>query len=141
MGVGGITLPLAGCTDEESSETDGSVDADDSNSGGSGSDGSDSESDDREDDRSGLEIVEHQFYEDEFQAGVEGIVANNTGDTLDYVEVKGWFYNDEGTQIDDSMDNTENLEDGQEWAFDVMLLQADPEEVADYELEASDSPF
>ena len=140
IGSGGIAPPFAGCAEEETDEAEGSVEAEDSGEDESESD-SGSEEGDEGDSEGGLEIVEHQFYEEEFQAGVEGIVANNTGNTLDYVEVKAWFYDEDGTQIDDSLDNTENLEDGQQWAFDVILLQAEPEEVADYEIEVSDSPF
>lgn len=86
LGVGGIALPLAGCTEEGTEEAEGTVDAEDSDENGSGSDSGSGDGGDSS--GSGLEIVEHQFYEDQFQAGVEGIVANNTGDALDYVEVK-----------------------------------------------------
>ena len=142
-GVLGTGIFAAGCTEEEeSSEAEGSID--DGNGGDSGNgeeSGENGGSDGSEGGGDGLEITEHEFYEEDFQAGVRGIVQNNTGETLDYVEVKAWFYDDEGVQIDDSLDNTENLQEGGEWRFEVMLLSAEPGDVADYEVEASDSPF
>ena len=136
-----ITVPIVGCTEEEAESAEGSVgDGDENGNAENGNDGSSDESSSNNS-GGGLEIVNHEFYTEDFQAGVRGKVANNTGDTLDYVEVKVWFYDEEGTQIGDSLDNTESLDDGTEWAFDAMFLGDDPETVADYEIEVSDSPF
>lgn len=89
----------------------------------------------------GLEILEHSFYEDDFEAGVEGIVANNTGDELSYVEVGVVFYNEDDQRISDSFTNTTDLTDGEEWVFDVPLLGADAEDVDSYNIAVTDSPF
>lgn len=86
-------------------------------------------------------MLEHEFYEEDYSAGVEGVVANNTGGELGYVEVGVVFYNSEGQRIDDSFTNTTDLPDGEEWVFDVMFLGDDAGEVDDYSIAATDSAF
>lgn len=89
----------------------------------------------------GLEFVEHELIEDDIgNARVEGIVANNTGDELDYVEVGVELLDDENRRIDDSFTNTTDLADGQEWVFEVMTT-TEYDEVADYNITVVDSPF
>ena len=138
MGVGMIAASIAGCSEEDVDEAEGSVDAEDSDDGnsdsGSNDDGDDSSSSD-------LEIVDHGFFEEDYQAGVRGTIANNTGEALDYVEVRAIFLDDSGTQLESSIDNTQDLAEGREWAFEVLMLESEPAEVADYEIEVSDSPF
>jgi len=99
------------------------------------------EDEDVESTRDGLEILEHEFYEDDFSGGVEGVVVNNTGEEIGYVEVGVVFYNEDGQRIDDSFTNTTDLGDGEEWVFDVLLIGADPEDVDDYNIAVTDSPF
>jgi len=99
------------------------------------------EDEDVESTRDGLEILEHEFYEDDFSGGVEGVVVNNTGEEIGYVEVGVVFYNEDGQRIADSFTNTTDLGDGEEWVFDVLLIGADPEDVDDYNIAVTDSPF
>lgn len=155
------TALVAGCAgdDEEGGDsTDGSGGSDSSEDAGEESedDNGDDESDDEPDDvdpeaaledesvdstRDGLELLEHDFYAAEFEAGVEGVVVNETGGQLDYVEVTVVFYNAEGQRIDDSIANTTDLPDGEEWLFDVPLIGSEPEDVDDYDVAVADSPF
>jgi hypothetical protein len=71
---------------------------------------------------------------------VEGVVANNTGDQLDYVEVGVVLYNEDDQRIGDSFTNTTDLPDGQEWVFEVLLTE-DAEDIADYTIAVTDSAF
>jgi len=99
------------------------------------------EDEDIESTRDGLELLEHELYEDDFSGGVEGVVVNNTGEELSYVEVGVVFYNEDEQRVDDSFTNTTDLPDGEEWVFDVMMLGTEPDEVADYSIAVSDSAF
>lgn len=87
----------------------------------------------------GLEILSHEFVEDDYSAAIEGAVANNSGDRQNYLEVSARVYNADGQQLDTYFTNTTDLDDGVEWAFEVMVL--DYEEVEDYDIRVSDSPF
>jgi hypothetical protein len=98
------------------------------------------EDDDIESTVDGLEILEHELVEEEFSVAVEGVVANNTGDELGYVEVGVVAYNAEGQRIDDSFTNTTDLPDGEEWAFEVLLTE-DAEDIDEYSIAVTDSPF
>jgi cobalamin biosynthesis protein CobT len=98
------------------------------------------EDDDVESTVDGLEILEHELVEEEFSVAVEGVVANNTGDELGYVEVGVVAYNDEGQRIDDSFTNTTDLPDGEEWAFEVLLTE-DAEDIDEYSIAVTDSAF
>lgn len=124
---------------------DGEESADDGGDGGSEDGGVDPEEaleeEGVESTRDGLEILEHEFYQEDFSAGVEGTVRNDTGEELSYVEVGVVFYNADGQRIDDSFTNTEDLGDGEEWVFDVMFLGNDPEQVDDYNIVVTDEPF
>lgn len=158
------TTLMAGCTGETddggSSGGDGNDESEEStgneSENGSGSEseeeGGDSEeeeadaqdvleSEDSESTTEGLEITEHELYEDDFTAGVEGVVANNTGDELGYVEVGVVFYNSDDQRIDDSFTNTTDLPDGEEWVFDVMFLGDEPSDIDHYTIGVTDSPF
>lgn len=151
--AGASAALLAGCAggeddDNTSNGNGGSTDngnGNGQNDGGNGGDDIDSdealEDDDVESTREGLEILEHEFYEEDFSAGVEGVVANNTGEDLDYVEVGVVFYNEDGQRLDDSFTNTTDMPDGEEWLFDVPLLGGDAEDVDDYSIAVTDSPF
>lgn len=116
--------------EEENGEDDGEdVDPDDA-----------LENDDIESTVEGLEILEHELVEDEFSVSVEGVVANNTGDELSYVEVGAVFYNADGQRVGDSFTNTTDLPDGQEWVFEILTTE-DAEDIDDYSIAVTDSPF
>lgn len=98
------------------------------------------EDEDQESAVEGLEILEHELVEDEFSAQIEGVVANNTGDELGYVEVGVVLYNADDQRIGDSFTNTTDLPDGEEWVFEVLLTE-DAEDIEDYTIAVTDSPF
>ena len=69
-----------------------------------------------------------------------GVVANNTGTTLDYVEVGVVVYKADGQRVEDWFDNTTDMPDGEEWLFEV-LLESEVEEIEEYTIAVTDSPF
>ena len=87
----------------------------------------------------GLVIEEHEYSEDEFSGSVEGIVENTTDEQKDYVEVRVRAYDADGNQLDNYLDNTTDLQAGGTWAFEVMIL--DYEDMEEYDIQVSDSPF
>ena len=150
IGMTGAVGAIAGCTGDEQGEEDSGTAEASENGDGEEEETEDEpeidsdealEDEDIESTREGLELLEHEFYEDEFSGGVEGVVANNTGEELSYVEIGVVFYNDEEQRIDDSFTNTTDMNDGEEWVFDVMLISAEPDEVEEYSIAVSDNPF
>jgi hypothetical protein len=83
---------------------------------------------------------EDELVEDDFSTQVEGVVLNDTGEELSYVEVGVTFYDDEGRRIDDFFTNTTDLADGEEWVFEVMTT-ADPDDIDDYTIVVTDEAF
>ncbi|MFC6906249.1 FxLYD domain-containing protein [Halalkalicoccus tibetensis] len=154
------TALLAGCTGDDEEEDDADLDdaeaeaaEDEDGNGGDEEeegDGGDEEDDidpeealedeDTESTVEGLELVEHELVSDEFSAQVEGVVANETGEELGYVEVGVVLYNEEEQRIGDSFTNTTDLPDGQEWAFEVLLTE-DADDIDDYDITVTDSAF
>lgn len=88
----------------------------------------------------GLEITEHELVEGDFGVSVEGVVINDTGRTLEYVEVGVVLYNADGQRIGNSFTNTTDLPDGEEWAVEVLLAE-DAEDIEEYTIAVTDSPF
>lgn len=86
----------------------------------------------------GLVIQEDKLVEeDEFNTYIEGIVENTTDEAKDYVEVQARVYDADGNQLDSYIDNTNNLQAGGTWAFEVMVL--DPEEMEEYDIAVTDT--
>lgn len=154
-----FTLGIAGCVADEEGPGDedtgepgdggGGEEDNGSDTGGEtdGDDGSDDkdadevlEDEDQESAVGGLEILEHEIVEDDMLPTIEGVVANNTGGSLDYVEVGVVLYNGEDQRINDSFTNTTDLPDGEEWAFEVMLTE-DVADIDHYTIAVTDSPF
>lgn len=151
----GLVAGLAGCSsseDDSGDEAEGAADGgSDGNDEGGSADGGDSDSGDETteteaetettEESGSLEIQEHEFYEEDFSAGVRGILQNNTGETKDYVEVTVEFYDEDDVKLEDGLDNTEGLDPEGQWQFDAPYLGDDPSDVDRYEIEASDSPM
>lgn len=112
MGAVGVAA-LAGCTDEDGPSSSGEA------SGSSGQD---------------IEILSDEWYEEGYNAGVRGEIKNVSGDELSYVQIEANFYDDGGAKIGDGMDNTSDLPADTVYKFDVMYMDTDAENVADYEL-------
>lgn len=88
-----------------------------------------------------IEIVEHEISQGgEFEPiSVEG-VARNTGDSqLSYAEIRVRFYDSEGTLLESSIDNINDVDPGQQWRFEVVYPGMDGEEVAEYDIAAGTS--
>lgn len=109
-----------------------------SSSGGSNGSGNGSESESESSSGGGLEITEHELTTDDFSSYIEGVVVNNTGSEQSYVELEAEVYNSDGQKIGTPFTNTQNLADGGEWAFELMLT-SDSEEIDEYELSVTDS--
>ena len=96
------------------------------------------------DDEDALELIEHELVveDDDFleEVSIEGVVANNSDEQVDYVEVRARIYDEDDRQLDQYFTNTSDLGAGREWAFEIMVLE-DAEDVADYDIAVSDSPF
>lgn len=139
-----MSMSIAGCGTESSSDTsggdandDGGNDNGDDSSGNSTTDGGDSGGDGG----GGLEILEDEYYEEDISAGVRGTVVNNSDSEVSYVGVQAEFLDSEGTRVGEGLDNTTDLAGGQEWDFDTVALDADAEEIDSYNIEVSDSSF
>ena len=144
------TTTLAGCAGDEATDTDsGNVDT---TSGGGGDTTPATEATQTppptttaapETTQSGgaLKLLTHDTYEKEYTQGVKGEAKNVSGSVLGYGEIKVVFLDSEGTQVGESLDNVTDLKAGRTWAFDCPYLGSDWSTVANYEIEASDSPF
>jgi len=115
------TITIAGCAGDDEETT---VEGENGGNGGG----------------EGLVIEEHELVEDDFSVQIEGILLNDTGEEQSYIEIRSTVYDEDGVRIDDFFTNTTDVPDGERWRFEVAVLE-DAEDVADYELEASTSPF
>lgn len=120
----GIAASLAGCGDDTDYEAQGGDDDD-------GSDGSEQK----------LEILEHEMVrEDEGtdyeSLTIEGRAENVSDSRLDYTEVQARFYNEQGDQIETGLANTNDLDAGATWAFEIMYvgMGEDARAVAEYDI-------
>lgn len=140
----GITA-LAGCTSDEPDDADtgdtGDSDTATQDTGSAGTSNSQETQEQTEEASGGLKIKNHEWYEEDYSAGVRGTAVNNTGDELGYVGVEVIFLDADGAQLENGLDNTTDLPDGREWKFDAMFLGSDSSVVEDYEIEISDSAF
>lgn len=82
-----------------------------------------------------VEILSHQWFEEEYSAGVKGTAKNVSDETLDYVEVSVVFLDDDGAQLDSNFTNTTDLAAGRKWKFEVQYF-GDANEVSNYEISA-----
>ena len=128
---------VAGCTDDDDTE----FEEGDTNGNGNGS-GNGNGNEDDELTEGDVEILEHELVveEDEFieEVYVEGIVQNNSGERLDYVEVTVRIYDEDDNQLDSYFTNTTDLDDGGTWAFEVMIFE-ESEDIASYDIAVEDT--
>ncbi|MCL7416356.1 MAG: FxLYD domain-containing protein [Halalkalicoccus sp.] len=83
----------------------------------------------------GLTITDHEFV---FESGYTGSTvrgtAENTGSTrISSAEVRVRVYNGDGQQLGLYLASTTDLDAGEEWSFQVLLLEA-PSDIADYDI-------
>lgn len=132
-------LALAGCLEEGDSDSDSG----DVNDNGGNSNGGDSDNGDNGDSGNGgsdqpdIELLEHEFYQEDFTEGVRGTAVNNTDSELGYVEANAVFLDESGTQIADGIDNVTDLAAGREWEFECLFLGSDASRIDRYEIEVS----
>lgn len=88
-----------------------------------------------------LEIRDHEFVHEDGYLGstVQGTVTNTGDDRIEIVEVRVRVYDGDGNVLDRYLDTTGDLEGGDTWAFQVIVLEA-PDDVADYEIAALGTP-
>jgi dipeptidyl aminopeptidase/acylaminoacyl peptidase len=135
VGAGGVasSMLLAGCSSEEESNRQ---DGDANNGGGSGGGNGDANQDTTQSGKS-VEILNHEWYEEDFSSGVRGTIENLTDNELSYVEVKAYFLDSEGTQIGEGLDNFSDLAGGRKAEFECVFLGDDASRVDSYEIETS----
>lgn len=122
---------------DEDDQSDASDNSDSEEEGDESSDDADSSTDDGESQT--LTIVEHELQETALGWGVVVIVENSSDEMQDYIQVRARFYNDEGVWIDDWFNNATDVKPGER--VEMTISTTEDEKPADYELEASTSPF
>ena len=149
LGTTASALTLAGCSESDSGDSgdgDANDNSGDSSNGNSDNSGGNSNSGNSNDENSGdgggndqpdVEILNHEFYEEEFSSGVRGTAVNNTDSELSYVEATATFLDSEGTQIGEGLDNVSDLASGREWEFDCMFTGQDAGRIEEYEVEVT----
>ncbi len=132
-------LALTGCLSDDSSDS-GEGNTDDSNDDNSngGDDSASNGGDSSNHDQPNVEVLNHEFYSEQFSSGIRGTAVNNTDSELNYVEATAVFLDGDGTQIADGLDNVTDLAAGREWEFDCVYLGTDPDRIARYEIEVSE---
>lgn len=153
-GLAGLSVVIAGCLDpndddDDPEETDDTDSADDDTEPIDDADDSTGDEEDPEEIEEGenlleyadFEIIEHELVEDDLgNARVEGVVVNHLDEERSYVAVDVRFYNEDGQLIDSAFTNETDVPADAEWVFEVMTTQ-DYEDVAEYDIRVSDSPF
>lgn len=88
-----------------------------------------------------LELVEHEFVVESGYLGstIQGIVENTGSDRIQIVEVRTRIYNDAGTLLGRYLASTGDLNGGERWAFQVIVLES-PSDVASYDITVLGTP-
>lgn len=120
--------------DADAAEADGEAESEDT-----GSDSGDGESDSDSDTQQDVTIVSEELQETAIGWEVIVVVENTSGEMQDYIEVKAEFYDENDTRIDEWIANATDVEDGER--VELTITTTEDEKPADYDLEASTSPF
>ncbi|WP_255170336.1 FxLYD domain-containing protein [Natrononativus amylolyticus] len=88
-----------------------------------------------------LSLVDHEFViEDDFRGPtVQGTVENVGDDRIQLLEVRVRVYNDDGELLGRYLDVGGDLDAGDRWAFEVVLLES-PAEIDRYEIAVLGTP-
>ena len=82
-----------------------------------------------------LEILDHRMETGEFgNLIIEGTAKNSGSASLSYAEVRVKFYDKEGTLLDTSLDNINDLGPGEMWNFKAMYLGTDAKDIDSYKI-------
>ena len=104
-----------------------------------GADSGDGESDSDSDTQQDVTIVSEELQETALGWEVVVVVENTSGEMQDYIQVKAEFYDENNTRIDEWFANATDVEDGER--VELTITTTEDEKPADYDLEASTSPF
>lgn len=74
---------------------------------------------------SGVELLDQEIQEGEFDVSLVGQV-ENTGDDLEYLEAVAKFYNGDGNVVATGLDNVRNVGSGETWQFEISYASTDP---------------
>jgi hypothetical protein len=124
-----LTVSIAGCGSSDSGDREE----------GSADDGSGEASSEESEQR--IELLNHEFYSEEFSSGVRGEIENVSGEELSYVEVQVFFLDSDETQIGEGLDNTNDLAADRRWEFDAQYLDTDADRIDTYEIETDVTSF
>ncbi|ELY58762.1 FxLYD domain-containing protein [Natronolimnohabitans innermongolicus] len=88
-----------------------------------------------------LSLETHEFVlEDDYRGStVQGVVEHTGSDRIDTVEIRVRVYNDDGDHLGRYLDSTGDLDGGQRWEFEVILLEA-PDDIAEYDVTVLGTP-
>ncbi|TYT63867.1 FxLYD domain-containing protein [Natrialba swarupiae] len=88
-----------------------------------------------------LSLVDHEFVlEDDFRGStVQGTVENVGDDRVQVVEVRARVYDDAGDQLGQYLDTIGDVDAGDRWAFEVILLES-PADVGRYDVAVLGTP-
>ncbi|ADD05845.1 uncharacterized protein Nmag_2280 [Natrialba magadii ATCC 43099] len=87
-----------------------------------------------------LSIVDHEYvFEEGFRGSTVQGTVENTDDRVEIAEIRVRVYNDAGEQLGRYLDTTGDLDQGGEWAFEVLLLES-PDDIASYEIAVIGTP-
>ena len=88
-----------------------------------------------------LSLIDHQFVVESGYLGstVQGTVENTGSDRIQIAEVRTRIYNDAGSVIGRYLATTGDLDGGESWEFQVVVLEA-PSDVADYDITVLGTP-
>jgi hypothetical protein len=133
-----LTVSIAGCGSSDSGDREEGS-ADDGSGEASSDDGSGEASSEESEQR--IELLNHEFYSEEFSSGVRGEIENVSGEELSYVEVQVFFLDSDETQIGEGLDNTNDLAADRRWEFDAQYLDTDADRIDTYEIETDVTSF
>lgn len=127
-----VTVTLAGCgTDDPEFES------------GNGEGGDDSSTSEPDND---LEILKHQLVRENEgtrseRVSVEGSAENTSDGQLSYAEVRARFLDEDGTLLESSLDNVNDLGSGMKWQFEIRFPGSgeDAAAVSEYEIAVGNS--
>lgn len=133
VGTGSI-VGLAGCSGSNGSSGESEDTEDSSNEDAD----SDSDSADNENTQPKVRLLSHEFYVEQFSSGVRGTAVNSTDGELNYVEAEAVFLDQDGTQIDEGLDNVTGLAASREWEFECAALDTETNRIERYEIVVSE---
>jgi len=84
-----------------------------------------------------VDLLEHEWYDEQFQSGVRGKAKNISDSELEYLKIKVVFLDADGVQIGDNFDNVTELAAGRTWQFETWFLGDDASAVDNYEITPS----